>query len=81
MKFDLKFFFNNARILRFPDEEISLGILTLSSTQRRVFTYAKTLLDKITPYEFGNDYCQDAAEEESTVTNNETKVELVPMFQ
>ena len=35
MKFDLIFFFNNVGILRFPDEEVSLGTLTLSSTQRR----------------------------------------------
>ena len=80
MKFDLIFFFNNVGILRFPDEEVSLGTLTLSSTQRSVFTCVKTLLDKITPYEFGKNYCEDAAEEETTVTNNESKAELVPMF-
>ena len=80
MKFDLILFFNNIGILRFPDEEVSLGTLTLSSTQRRVFTYVKTLLDKVTPYEFGNNYCEDTAEEENTVTNNESKVNLVPMF-
>ena len=72
MKFDLIFFFNNV--------EVSLRTLTLSSTQRRVFTYVKTLLDKVTPYEFGNNYCEDTAEEENTVTNNESKVNLVPMF-
>ena len=72
MKFDLIFFFNNV--------EVSLRTLTLSSTQRRVFAYVKTLLDKVTPYEFGNNYCEDTAEEENTVTNNESKVNLVPMF-
>ena len=54
--------------------------MTLFSTQQHVFTYVKKLLDKMTPYEFGNDYCKDVTEEETTVSNNESQVELLPMF-
>ena len=73
-------FFNHVGILRFPDEEVSLETLTLFSTQQHVFTYVKKLLDKMTPYEFGNDYCKDVTEEETTVSDNESQVELLPMF-
>ena len=73
-------FFNHVGILRFPDEEVSLETLTLFSTQQHVFTYVKKLLDKMTPYEFSNDYCKDVTEEETTVSNNESQVELLPMF-
>ena len=40
----------------------------------------KRLLDKMTPYEFGNKYFEDYTKEETTVTNNESQVELLFMF-
>ena len=76
----ISFFFYDLSILRFPDEEVSLETLTLFSTQQHVFTYVKKLLDKMTLYEFGNNYCKDVTEEETTVANNESQVELLPMF-
>ena len=70
-------FFNHVGILRFPDEEVSLETLTLFSTQQHVFTYVKRLLDKMTPYEFTNDYCENVTEEETTAAYNEIQVELL----
>ena len=68
MKFDFHIFSNNVGILRFTDEEFPVHNLTLSSTQNLI------------PHEFCNDSCEDVTEQESTVTNNESKVELLFMF-